>query len=70
MTMRTYPLITAAASADRCDGCAVAIPAGTRAVFRNDGALFCSPACAAIHDGIPLDTNVTPIRIPIPEVTP
>lgn len=69
MTMRTYPATIPGIANERCDGCAVVIPAGTRAVFRNDGALFCSPACAAIHDGIPLCTKVTPLT-PLPEVTP
>ena len=42
---------------DRCDGCGLAIAGGLEAVYRFDGALFCTDRCAALHANIPMDTS-------------
>ena len=44
---------------DFCDGCGMFIAGGLVAEYRLDGALFCTPRCAATHANIPLETKVT-----------
>ena len=49
--------LTVPKEGDRCDGCGVALSTGMMAEYRLDGALFHSKDCAALHDGIPMDTS-------------
>lgn len=44
---------------ETCDGCAATIAPNTEAEYRLDGAVFHSKDCAAVHDGIPLETKVS-----------
>jgi len=44
---RGYPIETPAEMP--CDGCGASIPAGARAFFRVDGAVFCETSCETAH---------------------
>lgn len=58
-SVRTGPLPRA------CAGCGVVLPPRTRAVLREDRAVFCLQQCAAEHDDAPVEFGppVPPRRI-------
>ena len=54
---RTYPATVPKGAVEFCDGCGSKLYSGTTAYYRvQDGAVFCTLACAALHRH-PLDTS-------------
>lgn len=53
--LRTYQVHTGPLVTEACDGCGAEIPPGAEVTMRQDAALFCTLACCALADDMPLE---------------